>query len=224
MTGLHVWIAASFGALSLVQGQFQITSVNGRPVQPSGGSSGESSFQITNVNGSPVNGGQQLLDTNRIRVEVQLVRFENPQSLMYNNKFCDTASKCDPLFTADLDTRTPLATWPGPKPFSSFEKVFEISNTDVFDIGRSIIRDVCANTNLANLRVQVQDIDDVTNPDLIDEYECIFDIRSVAPDFSRAIWTSVAECKSLHHPTPPLVRLFYRHREYAMARDPLMTC
>lgn len=39
-----------------------------------------------------------------MRVEVQLVHFDNPESVMYNNKFCDTASKCDPGFIADLDT------------------------------------------------------------------------------------------------------------------------
>lgn len=59
---------------------------------------------------------------------------------------------------------------------------------------------------VANLRVQVNDIDDVTQPDLIDEYDCIFDIGRIASDISSAEWSTVLECRSLHHPTKPFVK------------------
>jgi hypothetical protein len=235
MEYLFVFLASFCAMVSGQRSSFQITSVNGQPVsssdlnrpQNNNGNSGSSSFSITSVNGRPVNGnGNQgsLIDTNRMRIEAQLVRFENPNSVMFNNQFCDTASKCDPVFTADLDTTTPLAQWPGPKPFSTFQKVLELANTDVFNIGASVVRDVCSSVNLGNLRVQVHDVDDVTQPDLIDEYECIFDIQGVGSDFNNAPWSPVTECKSLHHKTAPFVKLFYRHREYALPRDPFSKC
>lgn len=45
--------------------------------------------------------------------------------------------------------KTPLAPWPGPKPFSAFEKVFEATNNDMVVLGRSVIRDVCSGANVS---------------------------------------------------------------------------
>lgn len=219
--------------IAAVSCQFQITSVNGRPASSGSFSSGSandggSQFSISSVNGRPVSTsgslGSTLLDTNLMRIEVELVRFENPQSLMFDGRFCDTASKCDPKFSADLDTVTPQASWPGSKPMSTWQPVFETTNQDVFNINRQVVRDVCAGVSLANLRVQVNDIDDVTQPDLIDEFECVFDIGRVAPDAFSAMWSTVTECRSRYHSRPPVVRLFYRHREYALPRSQFVNC
>ncbi|OQV18632.1 hypothetical protein BV898_07261 [Hypsibius exemplaris] len=241
LLAVTIWISTP------VRGQFQVTSVNGRPVSggsasasggntfgsanlantnsAGSGSAGDSAFSITSVNGRPVvnnfngQGGSTLLDTNKMRIEVLLVRFENPGSLMHDGQFCDTASKCDPRFLVDLDVVQPLAPFPGMKPVTAFQNLFEVTNKDVFDIGRSVVRDVCSSVSRANLRVSVSDIDDVTAPDLIDEYDCVFDVGRIAPDAMNADWSQLLECRSLRHRTPPFVKLFYRHREYALPRD-----
>ena len=50
-----------------------------------------------------VTASPQLQMSAGLRMEIQLVRFENPGSSMYDGQYCDTTSKCDPRFFVDLD-------------------------------------------------------------------------------------------------------------------------
>ncbi|XP_055331296.1 uncharacterized protein LOC129583512 isoform X2 [Paramacrobiotus metropolitanus] len=91
--------------------------------------------------------------SNATRVQVQLVRFENPNSLMFDGRYCDVVSKCDPRIAVDLDVESPYAIWPGPRHPETYQILYEISNQDVFNIAQAVSKDFCPGKKLGNTAI-----------------------------------------------------------------------
>ncbi|GAV01751.1 hypothetical protein RvY_12410 [Ramazzottius varieornatus] len=158
-----------------------------------------------------------------IRMEIQLVRFENPGSLIYDGQFCDTTSKCDPRFFVDLDVNTAYAAWPGPRSVHTFQHIIDRTNQDVFDLGEGVSKDICGNVTAANLRVEVVDMEDVSEPDLMNDFDCIFTLDVVGATAQNTPWSAIQQCRAYYNVDS--VKLYFRHREYALPSDAvLQTC
>jgi len=147
-----------------------------------------------------------------MRVEFQLTKLENPESIIYNGKKCDVGSKCDPRLSGYVDTEKPLNAWPGSKPLKQFTKIFESDNVDSTPVNKIVSRDVCAGSayNKANLRVDLQD-KDVTGSDQIEQFECLSG-QDVRIREGASTWSAEKPCSAKYNPNK--VKLLYKWRAF----------
>ncbi|OQV20833.1 hypothetical protein BV898_05177 [Hypsibius exemplaris] len=134
------------------------------------------------------------------RVEVEIVRLENPQGLLVTGKHCDFFNDCDPRVIAYLDISKPRSPWPGNHPASRWPIVFEGTNANSPKIGKIINQDICGGSlSAVNARVRVTEADDLSGHDDIGDFECLFDVdpRDIQqPDLAR--WGSEKSCEAVN--------------------------
>jgi len=189
---------------------FAITNVN-RRANPRG--SGSSSSRLTSGRGRGGSSGGAFPDY--VRIEVEIIRLENPGGILGSGKRCDFTRKCDPKLTAYIDTSRPLAPWPGSVPVKKWPIIFRATDNDSPQINKVLNTDICGGSvNKINVRVQAVDEDSISSNDDMNDFECTFDInpRDIALDASSVDFGPETQCKSSK--LGDKIKLFARERAY----------
>ncbi|XP_055357064.1 uncharacterized protein LOC129602120 [Paramacrobiotus metropolitanus] len=147
----------------------------------------------------------------KLRIEVKLVQFSNPDGILYNRKRCDFMTPCDPTIFAYVDLENPDARRLDFEQDShNFQKIRSVWDTNIVDLDETVRRDISVpanGTQTATVRVKVQDYDHTNHFDPIDNFECkiSFSASSVSDQ-----WSDVVTCQGINQPDKISIKFRWR--------------
>ncbi|OQV18557.1 hypothetical protein BV898_07383 [Hypsibius exemplaris] len=158
----------------------------------------------------------------KIQVEIELIRLENPYGISVDGPCDPMLAGCDTRIFAYIDWENPFATWPGSRPFSAEDLIFEVEEPvpTSMDIRRIMTNHVCAAPYRGfALRVQVMDEDKLFRApdDLINNFNCISK-QKPTEWMELARWSNDTYCDAVKN--QPGVSLMFRSRVFKVAGPP----
>ncbi|GAU99627.1 hypothetical protein RvY_10595 [Ramazzottius varieornatus] len=161
--------------------------------------------------------------TERYRVEVELLRLENPNGISLDGQACDPLSLgCNTKISAYLDTDL-FSPWPGSREITQEDLIFEAAEPSPtsMDVNTKIVNQVCAPSFQGfNLRVEVKDEDKLVlfrgQDDIISAFNCLYN-EPPADSEELSQWSNSTFCQQVT--IQPSISLSFRARAFREAGD-----
>ncbi|GAU99626.1 hypothetical protein RvY_10594 [Ramazzottius varieornatus] len=153
-----------------------------------------------------------------LQIEVLLLRFDNPNGIVYSGKKCDFfAWGCDISAFGYIDVTRPYDEWPGERDMRGSDHFWYKSEESSPRFNRMFTLTLCDPKafSAGNLRVHMMDIDGGLRgaDDFINNFNCIFSKPGViSSNEQSAPWSREMTCDAMY--LQPMMSMYFKYRMF----------